>query len=99
NVRSRDRRGAWCAAHVRADARREDRRRAEARRDRPDDAPEVSQLPLLGLARPFRLRDLDERRELLRDEPEGALRRYQKERRPPVATRDLSRHAAGRGGL
>ena len=53
------------AAHLRADARAQDGRRAPLRRHRPRDDAEVHQLPLLGVARPVRLGGLHQRRQLL----------------------------------
>ena len=91
HVRGRDRRGAHRAADLRADARAPDRRRAQARRHRPADHPEVPQLPLLGLARPLRLRDLDQRGQLLHRGAQGALRGDQEERRSPAEGRRPTR--------
>src|SRR4029453_3754358 len=71
-------------AHVRAHARGQDRRRPAAGRDPPQDAPAVHQLPLLGTPRPVGPRGLDQRRELLHDEPQGALRGIEEEGRPPA---------------
>ncbi len=60
------------------------RRRHAARWDQPRRAPEVPQLPLLGVARPVRRRDVDERRELLLGRSQGPLPRGAARRRPPT---------------
>ena len=62
----------------------------QARRHRPADDPEVPQLPLLGVARPLRLRDLHQRRELLHGRPQGPVRGDEEGRRPPAEERDVS---------
>ena len=60
--------------------------------------PALSQLPLLGLAGPVRLRDLDQRRQLLHRRAQGPLRGDQEDRRSRAEGRDLSDHPArGRG--
>ena len=61
------------AAHRRADARARHRRHRPARRHPAGRDPEVRQLPLLGLAGPVRLREVDERRQLLHRRAQGPL--------------------------
>ncbi len=96
HVRRRDGSGARRPAHVRADAGPSHRRRPPARRHRPGDDPAVPQLPLLGVARPVRRGDLDERRQLLHRRAQGTVRRGEEDRRPPARRGDIPRHAGRR---
>ena len=53
-------------------------------RHRPADHPEEAEPALLAVARPVRLRGLDQRRELLQRRPQGPLPGDQDRRRPPA---------------
>ena len=71
-------------------------RRPPARRHRPGDDPAVPELPLLGLARPVRRRDLDQRRQLLHRRAQGPVRRGEEGRRPSPRRGDVPRHPGRR---
>ena len=60
------------------------RQGARARRHRPADHPEEAQPALLAVARPVRLRGLDQRRQRLQLRPQGPLPRDRDRRRPPA---------------
>ncbi len=83
------------AAHRRADARARLGRGRRARRHPAERDPEVPELPLLGVARPVRLRDVDQRRELLHRRAEGPLARGAAQGRPQA---DRRRDHGGRAG-
>ena len=96
HVRRRDGYRARRPAHVRAHAGAPDGRRPPVRRPRPGDDPAVPELPLLGLARPVRRRDLDQRRQLLHRRAQGPVRRGEEGRRSSPRRGDLPRHPGGR---
>ena len=94
HVRRRERHRTRRAAHRRPDGRARHRGRPPARRGRPRHAPEVPELPLLGVARPVRKRDVDQRRELLHERAQGPVPGGAPRRRPPPPRRHVSRHRA-----
>ena len=62
--------------------------------------PEVPELPLLGIARPVRRRDLDQRRQLLHRRPQGPLAGGAPQGRPPADRRlDHGRRPGRRGTI
>ena len=102
HVRRRDRHRPHPAAHLRGNEggrhRGPERHRqgACARRDRSADHAEEAQPALYAVARPVRLRSLDQRRQRLQRRPQGPLPGDQDRRRPPARELDLSGAQAGR---
>ena len=90
HVRRRDRHRPHHPAHLRGDEggrhRGPERHRqgARARRDRPADHAEEAQPALHAVARPVRLRGLDQRRQRLQRRPQGPLPGDQDRGRPPA---------------
>ena len=81
------RRGPGGAAHRRGDALPRHRRRGRPGCDPAAGHPEVPELPLLGVARPVRRRDLHQRGELLHRRAQGPLARGPPQGRPQARQR------------